>query len=537
MKMTHVRQLVLNSLLVCCFASPLTLAQSDPQGQPYLSNATLAKKQHDISRMSGRVMLMMAKRHGITQIQGKDISIPSVPPSKEDRIHLLLADRPVGADPFIHENEPSIAVKPNNPNFLVAASHLLGNPSGKCGAFRSLDGGATWSGPVLLPLRFATDFCSDPVVRYAPDGSFVYASYLSVRPELSTADVLVTRSSNGVNWSFPKVAIRGADYDHDGLLDLPDKPWLDVHHFPNRSGANSQVYVTTTLFAANGDVHILFSRSSNFASSFSAPGFLATEPESSAIVLQGSRPIGGRDRDVLVCWYNSEADGWGPEVGGGGVFDIRCRTSSDFGVTFGGEFAAVDNMSFELPFFLGPRVGFAGAYHRWWGGMEPSMAITEDGVAHMVFAADPKPGQTRTSFEDGDIYYVRSPRPYSSWTPPAKISDDTRRRSQGYPTITAKKVSGGSVVVAFWEDHRNSVVDNELYDIFSDQTLPSWGADIRISDLSSFSDFVFIGDYIDSSASRVLSDRAVHVIWTDRSDKTSEFDLEDDIYNDRLDLP
>jgi hypothetical protein len=74
-------------------------------------------------------------------------------------------------------------------------------------------------------------------------------------------------------------------------------------------------------------------------------------------------------------------------------------------------------------------------------------------------------------------------------------------------------------------------------DIFSDRTLPSWGADIRISDLSSFSDFVFIGDYIDSSASRVFSDRAVHVIWTDRSDKLSEFDPEDDIYSDQLDLP
>lgn len=492
----------------------------------FLDNQISAKQEQIISRMSGFAMLKLAEKQGIVSIENKDLT-GALSPSKGGPSPIALADRPVGTDPTIHENEPSIAVKPNNANTVVAASHLIGDPSGKCGAFRSADKGETWTGPVLLPLRFATDLCSDPVVRWSPDSSHVFAAYMSIRGDFSTADIVVTRSTNnGATWAAPKVAIAGGDLDGDGFMDFPDKPWLDVHTF---AAASNSVYVTTTIFDNDGDIHIRFARSINDATSFLAPLVLADATAASGVVIQGSRPIGGRGNVVLACWYNSETDGWGPAAGGGGVFDIRCKRSGDAGVSFGVELVAVNDKSFENSFWLGP---FA-AYHRWWGGMFPSLMITNDGVAHMVFTADPVAGEGTA--EAGDVFYVRSPNPYSSWSAPQRLNDPSSR-AQGYPTITAKRITGGSILAAFWEDHRNAPVDNEIYDTFSDHTLPAFGPDILVTDIPSQSDFIFIGDYIDSSTSKVVSDRTAHVIWTDRSDKTDIFDFEDDVYSDLLEL-
>jgi len=48
--------------------------------------------------------------------------------------------------------------------------------------------------------------------------------------------------------------------------------------------------------------------------------------------------------------------------------------------------------------------------------------------------------------------------------------------------------------------------------------------------VSSLSDWVFIGDYIDSAATM----RRYHLVWTDRADKLDIFDPEDDVFADRF---
>lgn len=520
----------LGLFFLACLASHSAMAQeSKPilEGQPFLNNASLKQTKRTLSMMSTVPAETLAEKMGITDIQAKDISRLERAGKPEPSLPGF-ADRAVGDDPAIHENEPSIAVKPNQPHIIIAVSHRIGaGPNGiTIGAFRSFDGGETWSEPIDLPTRFNTDTVSDPVVRWAPNGRYVYAAYMSIRSDSSTADIVVTRSANnGATWSTPIVAVPGGDYDFDGTLDFPDKPWLDVHPFATTSKARRAIYVTTTLLDADGDIHILATRSLNQGRSFlSSPIFLTTATAGSGVVLQGSRPIGGQANEVLACWYNSETDGWL-----NGVFDIRCKRSADNGLIWGGESVAVNDMLHELPFWLGPFE----AYHRWWLGMAPSMTVTPDGTVHMVFTADPIAGSENA--EDGDVYYVRSPRPHGSWSRATRISDDDSEKAQGYPTITAKRITGGSILFAAWEDHRTSSFDNEFYDIFSDKTLPAFGEDSRVSDISSISDFIFIGDYIDSSASR-RNDRLAHVIWTDRSDKLDIFDPEDDTFSDAVEL-
>jgi hypothetical protein len=438
-------------------------------------------------------------------------------------------------------------VNPVNPKFVVAAFHAI--PSPYCAVYRSTDGGLTWSFVTFLPLLYPTDFCSDPVVRYSPNGAIVYAVYMSIRADVSSADIVVCRSTNnGATWcTTPVVAIPG------GPNRFPDKPWLDVHRFFPGANTNTKVYVTATVFTDTG-CQIEFSRSTNGGLTWSTPTVLATASCTvTGDVVQGSRPIGGRAISasvghVLVCWYNSESDGWLT-----GVFDIRCRSSGDYGVTWGPEVTAVDNMQYELTYWLGPNC----QYHRWWSAMFPSIMIGPDGVAHMVFTADLTPSATLDGCPDpdnglpgadqeaGDVFYVRSPGfPYNTWSIPHRVNSDPPGFAQGYATVNVKVIQGVPVVFVAWMDHRVSIwtgMPNSKYAIYGSWTWPGkWGwfsENIPISDAESHSDWIFIGDYIDSATSNRADDPFVYVIWTDRSDKNTEFDFEDDVWMEKVPLP
>jgi hypothetical protein len=474
-----------------------------------------------LDKLSGGALMAVLQARGVTEytLAGKRITVP---PRSEV---VPTADTPVGVDPNIHENEPSITVNPTNPKFVVAASHAIPNP--RCAVFRSIDGGLTWSFVTFLPLLFPTDFCSDPVVRYSPNGAIVYAVYMSIRQDESTADIVVCRSTNnGQSWcTTPVVAIPG------GPGRFPDKPWIDVHRFFPGSNTNNRVYVTATVFTSSGP-RIEFSRSTNGGLAWSTPAVLASGP------VQGSRPIGGGAVSasagvVLVCWYHAESDGWLT-----GVFDIRCRSSGDYGTNWNPEVTAVNNMQYELSEWLGPGA----AYHRWWGAMFPSIMIGPDGVAHLVYTADINGGDDA---EAGDIFYVRSPGyPYNTWSFPHTVSRDSPGFAQGYATVNVKVINSVPVVFVAWMDHRVSFwtgAPNSKYAIYGSWTWPGkWGwfsENIPISEPESHSDFWFIGDYIDSATSNQANDPFVYLIWTDRSDKNSEISLEDDVWMEKVPLP
>jgi len=508
-----------------------------------------------LDKLSGGALLSVLQARGVAEymLAGKTITVPP------RASFVPTADRPVGTDPTIHENEPSITVNPTNPRFVVAISHAL--YTGYCAVFRSTDGGLTWSFVTYLPLRFPNDWCADPVVRYSPNGAIVYAAYMSIRdvnPEPDVveleADIVVCRSTNnGAGWcTAPVVAIPG------GPGRFPDKPWIDVHRFFASSNTNNRVYVTATVFKPTG-CDIEFSRSTNGGLAWSTPTIISTTTGCS---VQGSRPIGGRAISssvghVLACWYNAESDGWQT-----GVFDIRCRSSRDYGATWNPEVTAVDDMPYELTYWLGPDC----KYHRWWGAMFPSIMIGPDGVARIVYTADPTPsdiwhGCTQDIFEDppdpepeytgadveaGDIFYVRSPGyPYDIWSFPYMVSRDNPGYAQGYATVNVKVINGVPVVFVAWLDHRGSFwtgEPNSKYGVYAAWTWPDkWGRfspNIQISDVDiSHSDFIFIGDYIDSATSNMANDPFVYVIWTDRSDKYDESDLEDDVWMKKVPLP
>jgi hypothetical protein len=432
-------------------------------------------------------------------------------------------DVPVSAKERIHENEPSMAVHPAAPRAVAAFHHI---PSDPCYFATSKNAGASWGNAIPLPLTRANDFCSDPVVRVSPDGAWFYIAYMSIHPDF-TSDIAVFRVKGDLTQTNgPFVAIAG------NRRDLFDKPWLDVHSFATDAAQVHKVYVSVTAFRGNGKCDIVFSRGGQYGTSWpiaGSPLVLATSGGfcGDPFVVQGSRPIGGPGANVLACWYNSERDGWGPG-GGGPHFSIRCRNSADSGQSFGPEVRAARSLRWEVPFWTCPNSDL----HRAWGSMFPSLAVGPDGSAHVVFTHDPTPGDG--DGECGDVLYVSSPAPpYDKWTQPITVASGANSY-QGYATIGATAVAGGCRLDVFHNDHRLSPPgSNLLYDVFhrqSDDCGATWGNPQRITDASSLSDFIFIGDYIDTASNASF----VHVIWTDRRDKASIFDFEDDVFADRL---
>ena len=502
--------------------------------------------------LSSGPMLLRASAMGITTIEGKDIGSGKPSKNKKGRGH----DVPIGVNPAIQENEPAVAANPVDSNKLVAGSHYISETGNSCVAYTSSNGGASWTSPVPMPHLTDFSFCSDPVLAYAPDGSRVYYTYMDIKstfeenPPLITItddwDIVVSYSDdNGQTWTGPFIAL---DADPTTItLDpetgevfffepgfLYDKPWIST---ALDAGQKNWVYLTTTRFDsfidAPSECHITFTRSGDQGDNWDAPTLLdsSTDGCGNPVVVQGSRPAGGKGGNVLVAWYHSGQDGW---LAGG--FQIRTRLSSNNGASWENMVTAASD-SHELPFWLGPLV----FYHRWWGGMFPDVEIDGGGAAHIAYthdpAANPEPGFSDTP-EDGDIRYATSPKPpYNSWSAPYTVNDDGMERAQGWATLETWTKNKLTTVYLIWEDHRLSPdvptefpnSPNLYYDIFMAKKgfgSTGWYKNTRVSDATSIVDFVFVGDYFDLAA----NDQLVFGIWTDRRDKADIFDFEDDVF-------
>jgi hypothetical protein len=159
--------------------------------------------------------------------------------------------------------------------------------------------------------------------------------------------------------------------------------------------------------------------------------------------------------------------------------------------------------------------------------------IDGGGTAHIAYTHDPV-ANPATHFsdtpEDGDIRYITSmKRPYTSWSAPLTINDDGTERAQGWATLETQTKNKHTTVYLIWEDHRLSLEPNLYYDIFAAKMevgKSGWFPNRRVSDASSIVDYLFIGEHFDLAA----NSKFFFGVWTDRRDKTSVSDSEDDVY-------
>jgi hypothetical protein len=480
----------------------------------------------------------VARALGVTEWHGKRLDLPS----RKTATQRLGLDQPV--DSFDgSQNEPSIAVNPMDESVVVVFAHNDLNFSGydiACSIYVSFDAGNSFFYEDDAPLLDPTDDCSDPVVRYAPDGSVVYYSYMSIRDDGSTSDVVVS-----VGDGADPASVTGPTVVLPGLADFMDKPWLGVHTFDAADGAMDSpgyVYVTGTLFLAGGGCALLINRSADYGVTwdFAATGgqlLGGGANDCDTNFLQGTRVEGGPGQQVLACYFNSGADGFTPLLLPPTLsnrFDITCVSSADRWDTISAPITAAGNVAYELNEFLGPN----DAYHRWWGGMFPAIAIDHQGIAHVTFTMDPT--ASKVDAESGNVQYVKSAAsalnpPYTTWSGRKTVGSGAR--AQGYATVVAQRSNLSTqsyIYIAYMDHYRStSAAPNLIYDVRYRRSINSGGTfakPVKVTDNPSLSDFIFIGDYIDSAATM----RRFHLVWTDRADKTSIFDFEDDIFADRF---
>ncbi len=512
-----------------------------------------------LQQMSGAAAQAMAEALGLAEISGKPLNTPGAPGRERAP---KFRDVSIAASQSA-ENEPTIAANPVDKEKLVGGSHR-GNVGNVCVVYISSNGGAAWSAGRDMPLRAGAS-CSDPVIVYAPDGARVYYAYMDIRTTTTTnpsgtfvtqdLDIVVSHSDDdGATWAAPVLALDGDPFTIR-INPLPqqvvdpgfvyDKPWIGTA----RDTAESEfVYVTATRFRqfATGlpPNAIAFAKSANRGITWSSPTILDSgvdaAPGTSASVVQGSRPAGGSDGEVLVAWYHSGSDGFL-----NGQFQIRTRRSSDNGATWDPLVVAASEL-YELRFWLGPF----DFYRRWWPAMMPDVEIAPGGGAHIAYTYSPlnlNLAANVGSSEQGDIRYITSDGPpYDDWSAPLTVNDDGPGRAQGFAALNLQH-GGASMLHLVWEDTRlapnlptstpaacfgspqNCDSPNLFYDVFYARRGPGkgtgWSENVRFSDVLAIQDFVFAGDYIDLA----VNDRLVYAIWTDRRDQISPFASDDDI--------
>jgi hypothetical protein len=111
----------------------------------------------------------------------------------------------------------------------------------------------------------------------------------------------------------------------------------------------------------------------------------------------------------------------------------------------------------------------------------PRMALSEDGVIHIVYARNPTPDIAGA----GEVYHQASTDGGKTWSEAKKMSDDNDRDMFGqyFPNVS---VAGNGRVDAVWWDTRSDpgIRANDLYYAYSDDNGRTWSKNQRITDRS-----------------------------------------------------
>jgi hypothetical protein len=175
----------------------------------------------------------------------------------------------------VFDGEPFIAVNPNNNQHLVVA--WMGFQFGQKIVIKtkvSFDGGNTWSSSTSLPHIEATNGSADPNMYFDDDGN-VYLCYIDFDNEdFENGYVVVSKSSDGLTWDPPVIAIDIEDCP--GKLCV-DRPWMVI----DRSGGalDGNIYISS-MTLDHPDVvppmHPFLVTSFDGGQSFTAPRHLDT---------------------------------------------------------------------------------------------------------------------------------------------------------------------------------------------------------------------------------------------------------------------
>jgi hypothetical protein len=288
------------------------------------------------------------------------------------------------------QNETSIAQDPRHPSSLVASSNDYIRGDGNCYTHYSSDNGRSWRDSTV-PMSFTrgTNFTGGFARQYwqaGGDTSVAFDTkgnaYLSCQvfnrgkavtqnPDESSAFyVFRSTGTGGASWNFPgRPVAEAADPNGDGAPFL-DKQLMTVDNHVG-SPYQDRIYVTWTLFAADGTAYIYGAYSSDYGEHFSEPKLVSGDsalcplpgdvptPQGRCNSNQFSQPFTGPDGTLYVVWSNANVTPLRPggDEGGGerqaapqgtdNRLQVLIAKSTDGGNTFSAPVKVSDY--YELP--------------------------------------------------------------------------------------------------------------------------------------------------------------------------------------------
>jgi len=354
------------------------------------------------------------------------------------------------------QNEPFVAVNPNNPNHIVvgANSWQSGNGHFEVFAYVSFDGGQTWaSSQPYIDRNAGRINAADPTVAFGPNGD-VYFAFVALSP--AQGAVAVSRSANGgLSWTSQTWATSFATG--------ADKP---------------------SMAAANGKLYLFYQGNALF-NTVSSDG--AATWSSPAVV-----DAAGRNAN--------------PVVSRSGALTVFYNTSDSIKMARPG----LSTKSGWLSTSVANTVALQQRAAGYRAGIYPAAGVDAAGNLYVAWA------DGRNAGHGNDVLLSRSNTNGRTWTAPVAVNTDAGNADQLMPSIAISK--SGAVSVA-WLDTRNdsSNINYDVYMATSTNGGQSFGANQRVTDVSSNpnndprTQGTMIGDYFAMAAGNGV----IYTLWTD----------------------
>ncbi len=390
---------------------------------------------------------------------------------------------------------PAIAVDPNNPQNVVAASAEI--RSRTCGLLRSRDRGQTWDRPAATPVREGYPFCfqteTGPTQALAAFGrdSTLYYAYAGWDVEDTLSDwpigqgggwrgnvsPIVARSTDlGDSWETTVVrdarGLKGNDQEGN-------RPVSSIA-VDTTSSDEDVVYLGWKATYRDGSQLPLAAVSTDAGRTFSEPldltaGYFEDEANRARLAESADLDEEGVPAadEVLYYWPDLTVDDagtvyavWNARFGGGPQMDdtaVFLSTSTDGGQTF-----TVTELSPATETFRYPAMAWSDE-----GGPE--------GTLHLAYEAETPQEVTWVH----DVYHERSTDGGATWSEPVRLSDDPQDALTGQYHPDLVVAPDGRVDISWWDFRNdNGNFANDVYLTTSEDNGASWSANIRVTDRS-----------------------------------------------------
>ncbi len=418
-------------------------------------------------------------------------SYPFFTESPQDRMPLDLFSppledsiltKPVGVDLALgfNNNEPSIAVDPNNPLRVAVATYL---------SIRvSVNGGTTFLPAVAagVPPTHSNARGGDSSLGYDSRGRLFWTYLLRHTNVNAAIDIFVAQcdpATGALLAGYPVNVTGSAGVNRPAPANCHDKSWLAVDSF-NGSPFRDRLYLVWTDFTTNpGQIRATSSadQGQNWTASVSlsanAEGFVW--PSHNTVAPNG---------DVYVAYHSQSGfDGSGAADGvSGQIFVLR---STDGGATYPQKRTAYAAGQADLTFNRQTQNG-ALAGTRFWlqGSVQPFILADPNTAGRIYVIANDDPDNTRNSGDDAAVFISRSTDNGLTWTTPAAIDNGPGATLQFMPTAAIDRQSG-CITVHYYDTRRGltNSSGNFLLDVFATRSRDggvTFGPDFRINDVA-----------------------------------------------------